>query len=405
MSEGKGQPIWHLLTGEYPPDCGGVSDYTEQLACGLASRGYEVHVWKPCRAVDLPPPGISCKIERVGEGSLYIHSVSGGFSRHGLRTLDSALDEFSERSIVFVQYAPNAFGCRGMNVHFCRWLLRRSHRGDDIRVMFHEPYFYFTRRRLRRNLLAVVQRAMAALVLAASSRVYMSTLAWEPYLRPYDWRRTRPLIWLPVPSTLQRVQNPTAVQSIRLALTGNSKEARIIGHFGTYGDTELVENVLLNLLEANSRVIVQLIGNESDRYARSLAQQHPSVSSRIRSTGYLTAAQVSLHLQACDILIQPYRDGATTRRTTLMAGLMHGIATITNRGALSEPLWKDSGLAVASRPNAAEMLQIAQTLMTDDEKRQAIAGYGEQLYSSQLSWDRSIDQLITDSRESVTAGI
>ncbi len=38
---------WHLLTGEYPPQPGGVSDHTWQVSEGLARAGCAVHVWAP----------------------------------------------------------------------------------------------------------------------------------------------------------------------------------------------------------------------------------------------------------------------------------------------------------------------------------------------------------------------
>jgi hypothetical protein len=41
---------FHLLTGEYPPQQGGVGDYTAALAAALARRGCEVHVWAPAPA-------------------------------------------------------------------------------------------------------------------------------------------------------------------------------------------------------------------------------------------------------------------------------------------------------------------------------------------------------------------
>jgi len=38
---------WALITGEYPPQPGGVGDYTRLVAAGIASVGGEVHVWAP----------------------------------------------------------------------------------------------------------------------------------------------------------------------------------------------------------------------------------------------------------------------------------------------------------------------------------------------------------------------
>ena len=38
---------WHVITNEYPPQTGGVSDYTQQVARALVEQGDEVHVWCP----------------------------------------------------------------------------------------------------------------------------------------------------------------------------------------------------------------------------------------------------------------------------------------------------------------------------------------------------------------------
>ncbi len=56
---------------------------------------------------------------------------------------------------------------------------------------------------------------------------------------------------------------------------------------------------------------------------------------RVVSAGLLADRDASLHLQACDVMIQPYVDGASARRTTLMAALAHGRAIVTTIGSLS----------------------------------------------------------------------
>ncbi|HEY0094990.1 MAG TPA: glycosyltransferase, partial [Archangium sp.] len=51
---------WHLLTGEFPPRPGGVSDYTWQVAEGLARTGCAVHVWAPGDPQEaLAPEGVT----------------------------------------------------------------------------------------------------------------------------------------------------------------------------------------------------------------------------------------------------------------------------------------------------------------------------------------------------------
>ena len=47
---------WHVITGEFPPQGGGVSDYTRQLARGLAEAGDQVEIWAPpCVGPDEAP--------------------------------------------------------------------------------------------------------------------------------------------------------------------------------------------------------------------------------------------------------------------------------------------------------------------------------------------------------------
>ena len=136
------------------------------------------------------------------------HRIAGLFSPAKLLELGRSLNSFEAPRTLLVQYAPNAFGLRGLNIFVCLWLLSRSlFSRDDVRVMFHEPFFYFARQSLRRNLLAAVNRLMAALLMAASRIVYVSIPAWEPMLRRYDWFRRAPVKWLPIPSTIPRVED------------------------------------------------------------------------------------------------------------------------------------------------------------------------------------------------------
>ena len=77
----------------------------------------------------------------------------------------------------------------------------------------------------------------------------------------------------------------------------------------------------------------------------------------------MDAAEVSLHLQACDLLLQPYPEGITARRTTAMAGLAHGVPMVSSSGPLTEDFWADSGaVALASRGNC-EIVLAAERLL------------------------------------------
>src|SRR5262249_19176264 len=150
---------WHLLTGEFPPQPGGVSDYTWQVAEGLAREGCAVHVWAPGERQEGPSP----------EG-VTVHRLPEGFGVGGLGRPERELEEVPGPKRLVVQYVPHAFGYRAMNVPFALWLAKR--RRDEVWMFFHEVCFpWGWKLPWRHNVLGAVTRAMAAIVLARADRV------------------------------------------------------------------------------------------------------------------------------------------------------------------------------------------------------------------------------------------
>lgn len=313
-------PAWHLLTGEYPPHGGGIADYTALLARALADAGRDVHVWTPARAEPSSDRGVT------------VHPMKGV---HGdaLARLGAELDRFPAPRRLLVQYAPQAWGMRGTNVPFCRWLLARRRAGDDVRVMFHEPFFPFGWQRPRRNLLAAVNRWMARLLLRASApRAYVSISAWEKLLRPLAPRALEFTV-LPIPSTIPFVDDPDRVAAVRRALSDDGRRPVFV-HFGTYGGmiAPMLQQALDALVQRRPDARILLLGRDGPAFAGRLRAEDPRFVDVIAAPGYLPPEDVSLHLQASDVAVQPYPDGADTRRTTLMACLANGVPTVTTRG-------------------------------------------------------------------------
>lgn len=309
-------PAWHLLTGELSR--GGIGDYTRLLADALADAGRDVHVWSPDAA------GVSLRRAAV-------HPVRG-FGRAALAALGRELDGFPAPRRLLVQYAPQAWGMRGMNVGLARWLLARYRAGDDVRVMFHEPFFPFGWQRPQRNLLAAVNRWMARDLLRASVRAYVSTDAWERLLRPLAPAGLR-IGTLPIPSTIPFVADPERVAEIRRALSEGGHRPVFV-HFGTYGEGigGMLRDVLLGLTNARPDARILLLGGGGPAFADRLRSTDDARYAGVVAPGYLPPDDVSRHLQAADVAIQPYPDGGNTRRTSLMACLANGLPTVTTRG-------------------------------------------------------------------------
>jgi hypothetical protein len=110
----------HIITSEYPPQPGGVSDYTRLVAEGLAQAGEEVHVWCPGTAG-----------ESISEGGVHVHSGLGRVTPEDLARVGDELDRFPGPRQMLVQYVPHGYGYRSMNVPFCFWLWRRARKRGD----------------------------------------------------------------------------------------------------------------------------------------------------------------------------------------------------------------------------------------------------------------------------------
>lgn len=321
----------HFLTPEYPPRHGGVADYTHQIATELSRAGEPVHVWGPFGSTAQPGSPI------------VVHADLGGFRPADLRRASARLDEFPAPRRLLVQWVPHGFGQRAMNLPFCFWLWRRSVAGDAIELIVHEPFVTFTGS-VGQHAVAVVQRAMTLLLLSAARRVWVTTRAWAPLLAPYLAGNHTRIEWLPVPSSLEAADAGSA-RDVRARYAPGA--ASLIGHFGTHGSlvTSILADAIPLLARSDPNARFVLIGSEGERFRSTLVARDGSLAARVTATGTLNARELSAHIAACDVLLQPYPDGVTSRRTTAMAGLLAGVPVVTTRGTLTESFWQE-GAAV-----------------------------------------------------------
>jgi glycosyltransferase involved in cell wall biosynthesis len=378
---------WHVIAGEYPPTFGGVAAYTAHVAAGLADAGEATHVWTlgtPQQDDDRP--------------GLRVHRVGGSWSRSAFGRVSegiAALPGNGPRRLL-VQYTPNSFGAKGMNLRLCRWLDRRSRRGDDVRVTFHELwYFPVAGDRIARRVLSGVQRLMVRSLLNSCSSVYVTIPHWAELLKRYPAARRLPVVWLPVPSNIPVLDDPVAVAEVRRRVAGESPA--VVGHFGTYSGRieELLADAFPRVLEACPGAVGLLIGPGGEAFAGRAVEAHPGLRGRLVATGALSLAAVSHHLRACDLLVQPYPDGVTSRRTTVMAALEHGVPVVTTRGAMTEPVWHESqGVATAPEGDAEALACLAAGLLADPARRARLGELGRQTYLRHFALERVVETLL-----------
>jgi glycosyltransferase involved in cell wall biosynthesis len=384
---------WHIITGEYPPQPGGVSDYTRLVARGLAAAGDPVTVWAPPIA-PADPQSLLNLLDPARDDSqdpgIELKRLPDRFGARSLRLLSETLNRARTPHRVLVQYVPHAFGWKAANVPFCLWL--RSRRRDSVWVMFHEVAFPFNGRdRLTLIALAAVNRLMAALVGQAAERAFVSIPAWRAGVGAVTAAGT-PVTWLPVPSGIAVAGNEAATAGIR---TRYGDGRSLVGHFGTYGTLlrPLLDPSVVRLIEL-SGCRVLLLGKGSQEACREIVAKEPRVAGSLIATGALPAEELSHHVSACDVMLQPYPDGVSSRRTSAMVALVHRVPMVTTHGVLTEPIWQRWDAAEILPASDIEGLAAAAALLlTDPVRRAELAGRAAAMYDEQFDVRHTISAL------------
>ncbi|HEY6395784.1 MAG TPA: glycosyltransferase [Candidatus Binataceae bacterium] len=373
-------PTWHIITAEYPPTAGGVADYSKIVAEGLNSAGDHVHVWTPASAA-----------ARSARNGIELHELPGHFGPRALAALSRGLGAVNADCIL-VQYVPHAFGLKAMNLPFCLWLA--AQRGRNVTVMFHEVAYPVERgQRLRHNFLGTVTHLMALIVARAAGRIFVATPEWERTLRKLI-PSSKPIVWLPVPSNIPVIDDREASRSIRSRYSNNG--ALLLGHFSTYGGEIAgeLESSLCAVLPRIPESAVLLVGRNSDQFRVRFAASHLDFSARVHASGQLAREDLSLHLSACDLMLQPYRDGICTRHGSAMAAVAHGRPIVSTFGRLSEPLWAESGaVALAPAGDAAGLAAEIARLAADETGRQRLGRTASELYKCRFDIKHTIGAL------------
>jgi glycosyltransferase involved in cell wall biosynthesis len=121
------------------------------------------------------------------------------------------------------------------------------------------------------------------------------------------------------------------------------------------------------------------------------------LSERVMWTGYTPQEEVSANLLASDICVLPYRDGASFRRGSFMAALVHGLPIVTtSAGPLAAdlesaashlPRLRDGENVLLVPPDDAVALAQAIARLADDPELRQRLGQGAKEMSKAFGWD------------------
>jgi glycosyltransferase involved in cell wall biosynthesis len=387
---------WCVVTCEYPPLDGGVSDHTHHLVAALAAQGDVVDVWCPTPPA---PPTDDAEPARAPEiAGVTVHVLPSRFGPGAISLLRRELRALPPDTRVLVQWVPTAFGWRMMNLPFALMLLRIP--GRRLELYVHEVGWDIGRETARRALAGIVHRVMTFCAARSSRRVYVTTPAWQDRLSLLGARAlpaNEEATWVPVPSNVPDRVDASRVTELRRALLAGGRQQRVlVGHFGTFGrfHVALMPHVVARILDEAGDSTFVLVGRGGQALRDFVAKERPELAARIVATGGLPPEDVALHLAACDLLVQPYEDGASTRRGSLMAGVALGRPTIANRGRSTEDLWSAERAVQLTDSFAPHAFAGAVTkLLADATLRERLAENARRIHAERFAISRTVAAL------------
>jgi glycosyltransferase involved in cell wall biosynthesis len=366
-----------LVTGEYPPDQGGVGDFTRELGLALADLGHEVHV-----LTHVPQEAAPSQTDSVP-----VHRRIGGWGWGCWREVLSLAQEL-DLEVLDLQYQAAAYGMHPA-IHF---VPQRRPRPRVV-VTFHDlkvPYLFPKAGPLRRWIVRLLARRADSVVVTNR----------EDYLQLHSVDLPSRLNMIPIGSNIPMVPPDSYDRSAERARWGVGADDFLLGYFGflneSKGGEELME-ALGHLVERGVPAHLLMVGGQvgsSDPTNRAYAQKVKDLlaslglTDRVHWTGYARPEQVSAGLLATDVCVLPYRDGVSFRRGTLHACLTHGRPIVTTRPAVPLEEVSDGENMLLVPPRDPEALADAVARLQSNPDLRARLEAGATALALEFTWER-----------------
>lgn len=355
-----------MVSGEFPPQHGGLGDYTNLLCQHLAQLGIEVGV-VTSKAAGETARGKGFPVAPAVPRWDFLCWPELG---KRIRTMDA--------NIIHVQYQTAAYGLHPA-INLLPLALHMAHNPAKVVFTFHDldaPYTPWLRGPVRQLAMRAGERRCDAFV-ATNGADFQTLLASRPGLPSARYHL------IPIGANILNRPPLRYTRDLVRKKLGAGARTLLLSHFGLLNQSKGLQDLLVAmkiLLEQNMDVRLMLIGGttgSSDRtnvpFANEIRAQvqQLGLASRVIETGFLDPEQVTAHLLASDACVLPYRDGASFRRGSLMAALEHGLCTVTTRPAELE-LEDGVNVRLVDAANPVNLARVIGELADDEVARRRI---------------------------------
>jgi glycosyltransferase involved in cell wall biosynthesis len=285
-------------------------------------------------------------------------------------------------SWVLLEYNPFVYGRAGFAPRLLLDVARFRHRLPvPLALMVHEAWVDMND--AKSSLVGLWQRAQLRALLRAADRVMTST---EALAREIG----HGAIHVPVGANILPISTSHEAARARLGLDGKLAVA-LFGRGNPGRALDHAEAAIAALADAHGADRLTILNLGADAPALRVG---PGVV--VASPGRLPADELSVRLWASDIVLLPFHDGVSTRRTTLMAALAHARPVLGLLGRNTDALLAGARDALALTPagDRSAFSRAAIELTCDPHRMRSIGAAGRRLYETHFDWQHTVRQVV-----------
>lgn len=370
-----------IISSTFPPQAAGkrcgIGDYTAHLAQHLAPHNFEIDVLTSTSYVGPEQPAPSARVLPL-------------IDKWQITTLKKVRDLWRHNAYDWIswQYQPAIYGGKwSLYNSLLAWVARRYGR---LATTFHTLAYPSPLSPTRLNAFAISALSHQIVVTNEKHR--------QELLRLYPKAQNKQRL-IPVGSNIlpdhEKWQNRQAIHTQMRQKLGIAPHQMLISNFGLiYPDKNLeaLVQAVGQLHAAGHPAHLLLIGQvrpSSQPYLakiKNLAQQ-AGLENDVTWVHDCPVDEVSDYLFASDIYAVPYKDGLTTRRTSALAGMAHGLPTLSTKGPATPDIFvAGQNLALTPLEDEVALYHALLDLATSSEKRRRL-GNAARVLSMQFSWE------------------
>ena len=381
-----------LLSGEYPPQVGGVGDYTAHLAQALVAQGVRVSIITGITGITGPPTAPHAPVNGAA-GTVW--RVQSGWGWQSWREVLAAVADLAP-DVLHIQYQTGAYGMHPA-INLLPRRLQALPSPLPVCVTMHdllEPYLFPKAHWLGMRQWVTRRLVQDATVVIATNPADAARLG---QLRPLP--ATPPAI-IPIGSNIAVAPPPAYQRDQWRAQWGIAAHTPVIAYFGLASPAKGIAT-LLDALSLLPDVTLLIIGGAPD-------PQHPAFAAQLQArlralqasgrqiitTGHIAPAHVSAHLLAADVVALPFTAGASFRSGSLLAALAHGLPIVTTHPSpdlppdypVAFPRLIDGQNVVLVAPNDSAALAHAVRRVLSNSALRAQLGHAAQQLAAHFTW-------------------